>query len=114
MPTSRSPSPAPSWTSGTPAPRAGRAGSSGAAAAWSTPTCCAPRASTGGVLRVRVRHGRGAHAHVPQRCARHARHDRGRRPFQPALRDGDLTQCEYHCHGCASTRRYLPTPRLRT
>ena len=44
--TSRSPSRPPSWTSGTRAPRAAPAGSNGAAAAWSTPTSCAPPAST--------------------------------------------------------------------
>jgi phenylalanyl-tRNA synthetase alpha chain len=44
--TSRSPSRAPRWTSGSPTPRAARAGSSGAVAAWSTRTCCARPAST--------------------------------------------------------------------
>ncbi|CAA9424343.1 MAG: Phenylalanyl-tRNA synthetase alpha chain, partial [uncultured Pseudonocardia sp.] len=37
-------------------------------------------------LRVRVRHGPGAHPDVPQRHPRHARHGRGRRPLQPRLR----------------------------
>ena len=44
--TSRSPSRPPRWTCGSRSRRAARAGSSGAAAAWSTRTCCAPAAST--------------------------------------------------------------------
>ena len=40
------------------------------------------------VLRVRVRHGHRAHADVPQRRQRHARHGRGRRAVHPRVRDG--------------------------
>ena len=43
-----------------------------------------------GLLRFRVRDGNRAHDDVPQRCRRHARHGRGRRPVQPALRIGGL------------------------
>ena len=39
-----------------------------------------------GLLRLRVRHGPGAHPAVPQRHPRHARHGRGRRAVQPRLR----------------------------
>lgn len=42
----RSPSRRPSSTCGSPSTATGRAGSSGAAAAWSTPGCCAPAGST--------------------------------------------------------------------
>ena len=42
LPSSRSPNPAPRWTSGSRARRAEPAGWNGAAAAWSTRTCCAP------------------------------------------------------------------------
>ena len=73
------------------APAAARAGSSGAAAAWSTRGCCAPAASTPSVHGLRLRHGHRAHADVPQRRRRHARHGRGRRPLHPGLRNGGLS-----------------------
>ena len=41
-----------------------------------------------GLHRLRVRHGRGPHADVPQQRRGHARHDRGRRPLQPLLASG--------------------------
>ena len=44
--TSRSPSRRPRWTCGSRSTATARAGSSGAAAAWSTRGCCAPAAST--------------------------------------------------------------------
>ena len=49
------------------------------------------RHRSGHLFRFCLRHGHRAHPHVPQRGRRHARHDRRRRTFQRALRDGDLT-----------------------
>ena len=61
------------------APAAARAGSSGAAAAWSTRACCRLRRRPRRLHRLRVRHGHRPHADVPPRRRGHARPDRGRR-----------------------------------
>ena len=75
----RSPNPRPKSTSGSRTRRAVPAGWSGAAAAWSTPTCCAPPGSTRRSTRLRLRLRTGANPAVPQRYSRYARHGRGRR-----------------------------------
>ena len=72
-------------------PAAARAGSSGAAAAWSTRGCSRPAASTPSLLGLRLRHGGRADADVPERGGGHARHGRGRRQVLPlARRDGPM------------------------
>ncbi len=47
------------------------------------------------ILGLRVRHGPGAHAAVPQRHSRHARHGRRRRPVLAAVRGGGLMRVPY-------------------
>ena len=90
---------------------AARAGSSGAAAAWSTRACCARAASTRtSYSRLRVRHGHRAHPDVPPRRHRHARHGRGRRPLHRGVRRGGLMRAPLSLAARVRRRPRRPRP----
>ena len=80
---SRSPSRPRRSTSGSRTRRAGRLGRVGRLRHGESERC-APPESTPTCIRLRLRHGPGAHPAVPQRDTRHARHGRGRRPVLAA------------------------------
>ena len=73
---------------------------------------------TDGLLRLRVRHGRGAHAAVPQRPPRHARHGRGRRAVQPRVRrlshPRSEASCVFPCPGSPPTSTACPPTPTRS
>ena len=91
-----------------------RAGSSGAAAAWSTRTCCARRASTPRTYSG-FAFGMGIErdADVPQRRAGHARHGRGRCALQRSS-SGWWSDARPAVAGCASTSTSRRSRRPRT
>ena len=63
----------------------------------------------GRVHGIRVRHGHRAHADVPQRRQRHARHGRGRRALHAARSEWRSDGCGSLCRGCVTTSTRRPT-----